>query len=124
MPGLSLSPQSEGFLLRRETAEGIHDSLLLTALDVLTLADLAPSLRQQAMDQIRISTGSSSPELAETAIPVTDFDISEEMLGEHLILLLRLGSHTAAFALPLKMAEQLSSVIQQHLQDQSPLSRQ
>jgi hypothetical protein len=120
MAGLSLDPSPEGdFVLRRETEEGIRDSLSLTALEVLTLADLASTLRQQATARMRETTGSKLSDMAVAATPIADFQTQIEMLGENLLLFLKLGttgSSTAAYALPLNLAERLSAEIRKHLE--------
>jgi hypothetical protein len=120
MAGLSLDTSPEGdFVLRRETQDGATDSLSLTAIEVLTLADLAASLRQQATARMRETTGSTLSDMAVSATPIFDFQIGVEMLGENLLLFLKLGtsgSSTAAYALPLNLAERLALTIQQHFE--------
>lgn len=49
MTGLSIDPAKDHFVLRREREDRDKASISLTPLELLTLAEMAPSLHQKAV---------------------------------------------------------------------------
>jgi hypothetical protein len=113
-PGLSVLPTADNsFTLRRVTPEGNKTEIVLSADDVLTLAEMAPTLRQQALTLLHPLRNTTSV-VAMYAMDVFDFQLQQEMLGTKLLLLLKLGSSgssTAAYALSPDLADRLAQSI-------------
>lgn len=116
MAGLSIDPAKDHFVLRREREDGDKASVSLTPLELLTLAEMAPSLRQQAMAMLYPQNRSSAEAIV--AMDVFDFQIEPEVLESKLLLMLRLGatgSSNAAYAFPRVLADRLLREISLHL---------
>ena len=116
MTGLSIDPVGDHFILRRDRADGENASISLTPEEMLTLAEMAPSLRQQALRMI-YPQGTSSVQ-AIMAMDVFDFQLRPEVLEAKLLLMLRLGttgSSSVAYAFSRTLVDRLAREISLHL---------
>jgi hypothetical protein len=113
MTGLSLDKAGDHFSLRRQRRDGTRASMLLTPAELLTLAELAPSLRQQALAIMYPSQDTSSAE-AIMAMDVFDFQLQLEALETKLLLMMRVGTtgnNTVVYALSRDLADRLAREI-------------
>lgn len=107
MAGLSLDPATDHFVLRRERPDGSKETISLNPVELLTLAEMAPLLRQKAFAMLYPSQNTVEPI---TAMDVFDFQLRLEALEAKLLLILRLGnagSSTVAYALSRAIAGRL-----------------
>lgn len=113
MTGLSLDPAGDHFVLRSAKPDGTTATMPLSADEVLTLAEMAPTLRQQALMMVHPLQNKSTA-VAVMAMDVFDFQLRPEMLETKLLLLLRLGNlgnSTVAYALSPNQANHLAQSI-------------
>lgn len=111
MSGLSLDPAADHFVLRRERPDGTKATISLTPVEMLTLAEMAPLLRQKAFAMLYPSQNTVEPI---TAMDVFDFQLRVEALETKLLLILRLGktgSSNVAYALSRSLADRLAREI-------------
>jgi hypothetical protein len=110
MTGLSLDPAGDHFTLRSTKEDGTVATMPLSPLEVLTIADMVPTLRQMAVMMLhpQSNKGGLTPI---AAMDVADFRSEPEALGERLLLLMQLGTggtSTSAVASPKNLAERLA----------------
>jgi len=114
---LSLDPTGDHFVLRSTKDDGSTATIPLSPMEVLTIADMAPTCRQMALTMLnpQPNRGTITPI---ASMDVANFQLEPEMLGEKLILLLQLGptgSSTSALAFPNSLAERLAREIESRL---------
>jgi hypothetical protein len=113
MTGLSLDKAGGHFILRRQRRDSTRGSISLTPNELLTLAEMAPSLRQQALAIVYSSQDTSSAE-AIIATDVFDFQLRLEALETKLLLMVQVGttgSSTISHALSRELADRLGREI-------------
>jgi hypothetical protein len=113
MTGLSLDRAQDHFVLRRERPDGSKATISLNPLEILTLAEMVPNLRQQAFAMMYPSADRSTVDPI-VAMDVFDFQLQAEVLQSKLLLMLRLGttgSSTAAYAFSRSLADRLAKEI-------------
>jgi hypothetical protein len=113
MTGLSLDRAADHFVLRNERPDGTKATMSLTPIEILTLAEMAPTMRQQALAMMYPSQNKSSVE-AIMAMDVFDFQLRPEVREAKLLLMLRLGktgSSAVAYALLRSLADRLARAI-------------
>jgi hypothetical protein len=111
MTGLSLDPAADHFVLRRERPDGTKATISLTPVEMLTLAEMAPLLRQKAFAMLYPSQNTVEPVMA---MDIFDFQLHLEVHEAKLLLRLRLGttgSSSVAYALSQSLADRLTREI-------------
>jgi hypothetical protein len=113
MPGLSIDRANDHFVLRRERPDGTKASIALNPTEIVTLAEMVPSLRQQAFAMMYPSADTSSV-YPIVAMDVFDFQLQAEVLQSKLLLMMRLGttgSSSVAYAFSRSLADRLAKTI-------------
>lgn len=113
MPGLSIDPVGDHFVLRSKKADGSIQTLELSIEEATALAEMGPSVRQM-IDRILNPRSDQSGPKRFAVMDIVDFQLQPEMLGEKLVLFLQvgpIGSSTTALAFPIGVAERLAQEI-------------
>lgn len=110
---LSLDPSGDGFILRRTTGDGKTESLSLSDIDVLSLAQSAPVFRERILAKRNPAGGSVA---ATYATPVVQVGLAPSSLGENVILTMVAPSGAqVSFEIPPNVVEILVNRLPAHL---------
>jgi hypothetical protein len=113
MARLNLYPATDHFILRREKPDGTKEAMSLTPLEILTLAEMVTTLRQQAFAMMYPLENTASAQAVMT-LEIRNFQLRPEIQEAKLILNVQLGntdSRTVAYALSRSLADRLAREI-------------
>lgn len=112
---LHLDASGENFILRKRSDDGSEQQMILTADEVLTLAQSAPLFRERILSVRAPKAGSAT---AVFATEVARIALSHETLGESILLTLFApsGGHVT-FSLPRPLAKNLAQRLPEYVSE-------
>jgi hypothetical protein len=110
---LTLDPSDDGFVLHRTTSDGKTESLFLSDIDVLSLAQSAPVFRERILAKRNPTGGGVS---AVYSTPVVQVGLAPSALGENVLLTMVAPSGAqVSFELPPNIVQILIDRLPAHL---------